>query len=80
MAELKSDFGTRLKQIRIELDMSQPEMAEMLGHSLRTQQDYEKNRKDPGTKRAKEIAGALNVPFLWLAGWGNTFTFDIKER
>lgn len=72
--ELESDFGTRLRLVRVELQMTQPEAAEFFGHSLRTQQDYEGNRKDPGTKRAKEMANQVGVPFLWLIGYGDTFS------
>lgn len=72
--ELTSDFGTRLRQVRVELHMTQPEAAEYLKHSLKTQQDYENNRKDPGTRRAKEIAESFGVPFLWLIGYGDTFS------
>ena len=73
-SELTSDFGTRLRQVRVELHMTQPETAEFLGHSLRVQQDYENDRKDPGTKRVKEIADKFGVPFLWMMGYGDTFS------
>lgn len=70
---LQSDFGTRLRQIRVERDMTQFDFANLLGHSLRTEQEYETNRRDPGIKRAQEIAEQLSVPWLWLIGYGDTF-------
>lgn len=70
---LQSDFGTRLRQLRVERDMTQYEFAELIGHSLRAEQEYETNRRDPGTKRAQEIAEQLGVPWLWLIGYGDTF-------
>lgn len=75
-SELQSDFGTRLKHVRVEMHMTQAEAAEFLGHSRDSQQNYESNRKDPGTKRAKQIAEAFGVPFLWLIGYGDTFSCE----
>ena len=74
--ELTSDFATRLRQVRVELHMTQQEAADYLGHSLRTQQAYENDCKDPGTRRAKEIAECFGVPFLWLIGYGETFSCE----
>lgn len=73
--ELESDFGTRLLMVRIYKDMTQQEMGELLGLSAKTICGYETNRRCPSTGKAKEYAEKLGVPFLWLCGWGKTFSW-----
>ena len=74
-AVVRSEFPVRLRLLRTDMGMTQREMAWELGHTERIHAEYENGRKDPGTKRAKEMAETLGVPWMWLIGYGETFPF-----
>lgn len=73
--ELASDFGKRLKMVRISRDMNQTEFAECLSYSKSAISAYEKGEREPTTTQVKEFAERLGVPFEWLCGWGRDFPF-----
>lgn len=63
---MTEQFGTKLKKIRIEKNMSQDEMATFLGTSKQVISRYEKNQRTPKITTAQEYAVKLNVPLLYL--------------
>ncbi len=77
MMELRSDFGKRLQMVRVSRDMDQREMAELLGVTQRAISFYECNQREPTTLQVKRYAEILGVPFEWLCGWGEDFSFEV---
>lgn len=55
-------FGDRLKQIRLDRDMSQEELALLLGTSKQVISRYETNQRTPKITVANEYAQKLGVP------------------
>ena len=74
-----SDFGTRLRLIRVEQGMTIQEMANALGLSYTTVHKYELGERRPSAVRAVEIAEKLGVPAGWLRGEGETFAWEVAE-
>lgn len=63
---MREQFGTKLKKIRIEKNMSQDEMATFLGTSKQVISRYETNQRTPKITTAQEYAIKLNVPLIYL--------------
>ena len=61
-------FGQRLKQARIDGNMSQEELAEAVGIDPRSISRYETGKSTPKLKVARRIAVALGVTVDWLSG------------
>lgn len=61
-------LGTRLKQLRSQLNMSQAEFAEYIGISASTLSAYEIGAKNPSIGIFKIIAEKCNVSIDWLCG------------
>lgn len=59
-------FGDRLKQIRLDRDMSQEELALLLGTSKQVISRYETNQRTPKITVANEYAEKLGVPLNTL--------------
>ena len=59
-------FGEKLKQIRISRDLSQDEMAIILGTSKQVISRYEKGQRTPRITVAKDYAEKLSVPINYL--------------
>jgi transcriptional regulator with XRE-family HTH domain len=57
------DFGERLRQLRKAKDLTQPEMADLVGLSPRFYQDVEQGRKDPSFQKFQEILGRLKMSY-----------------
>lgn len=63
-------IGERIKQRRIELNMSQEELAKKVGYKDRSTVSYiEKNGENLSMPKVKELAAALNTTPSWLMGW-----------
>lgn len=75
----ESDFGQRLELVRRWLGMNQEQAGELLGISKGTIGSWESLHREPSVKTVREIAEKLNVPFLWLCGYGPTFAFEVRE-
>lgn len=71
-----SDFGTRLRLERVKRGLYQQEMADLLGHSVKTEEGYERGWKTPSIGRVGEIAKTLGTPVGWLLGGGPTFAYE----
>lgn len=65
---MNQTFGDRLKQIRIERNMSQEEFASLLGTSKQVISRYETNQRTPKITVANEYAEKLGVPLNLLLG------------
>lgn len=77
---LQSDFAVRLHMTRLWMDYSQTELGDLIGVSKTTISAWERNERFPTTGQAKEIANKLRVPFMWLLGWGPTFSWEIPQK
>lgn len=62
-------FGERLKQIREERDMSQEELANLLGTSKQVISRYETEQRVPKITVVKIYADKLGVNMYTLLGW-----------
>ena len=60
-------FAEKVKQARSELGLTQAELGELTGVSLRTILDYEKGNKSPRTTTLLKLAGALKVSTKYLS-------------
>lgn len=60
------DIAYRLKEVRNYRGLSQRKLAEKLGISIRTIQNYEKGAKEPTVSIMKNIAQICNVNDFWL--------------
>jgi transcriptional regulator with XRE-family HTH domain len=59
-------FGDKLKRIRIDREMSQEQLAILLGTSKQVISRYETNQRTPKITIAQEYADKLNVPLNYL--------------
>ena len=55
-------FGQTLQQLRANAGLSQPELAERVGVSVGTIQDWEVSGGEPGSGAVDKLARALGVP------------------
>lgn len=63
-----SDIHTRLRKHRIEKNISQPEMGELLGVSKQTVSNWEKGHRTPDAKTISKLAAVLGVTTDYLLG------------
>lgn len=61
-------LGIRLKELRIERDLLQADMASLLSVSLRQYQRYEKDESDMALSAAIMLAEYFNVSLDYLTG------------
>lgn len=62
------DFGTRIKQLRQEMGMTQVELAEKLGLSKQILSLYEAGKRSPKIAQVQKFAEILNVSADYLLG------------
>lgn len=55
------NFGEKLREMRLSLDMTQEELAQKIGVQKQTISRYENSAREPNLKSAKLIANALGV-------------------
>jgi transcriptional regulator with XRE-family HTH domain len=72
-------FGQKLQQLRVNAGLSQAELAEKVGVSLKTLQGWEVGAGEPGSGALSKLAGALAVPQEELAT-GIAESQQIRER
>lgn len=63
-----ADFGTRIRQLRLEMGMSQVEFAEKLGLSKQILSLYEVGKRSPKIAQVKKFAEILKVSVDYLMG------------
>lgn len=82
-------FGDKLKQIRHALDLSQDELARILGTSKQVISRYERGERTPKLTIAQDYAAKLNVPVEDLidnsrnitgVSFGYTFHSDLEQK
>lgn len=73
----ESDFGKRLELTRRWLGLTQEQAGVLLQCPKSTIGSYEALTRFPSTKQVRRFAEVLGVPFLWLCGWGPTFSFEV---
>ncbi len=70
---MENTLGTRLKALREKLNLSQKEMAKIMGVSLRVYQYYEKDEQKPSYEKLAKLS-TLRVDMNWLlTGEGEMF-------
>ncbi|WP_312199361.1 LexA family protein [Anaerospora hongkongensis] len=69
-------FGDKLKKIRVDRNMSQEELGELLGTSKQVISRYETNQRTPKITVVEDYAKKLNVPLEYLI---NNSVLDIKD-
>ena len=62
------DFGTRIRQLRLEMGLSQAELAEKLGLSKQILSPYEGGKRSPKIDQVRKYAGILKVSVDYLLG------------
>lgn len=70
-------LGERLRQIRMEKELSQAEVAKMLGVSQQAVANYETGLRQPDTLTLTKLAQIFNVSTDWLLGLTNLKKFDL---
>ena len=74
-------FKDRLKQKRIEANLTQPELAEKAGVTTRTIQNYELgNRKPANMEVVQKIADALHTTTEYLLGSSGVYVIEAHEK
>ncbi len=74
---LRSDIGVRLAHIRETLALSQAELAEKIGVSARSYQNYEQGKREFPTSLVYELCSSLGVNSHWLlTGKGGRIYFE----
>ena len=72
MDNLQTLIGERIAKQRKQLRISQTELAEQLGKSLRTVQKYESGEIDMSVSLFEQIANILKRPLNYLMGYDSS--------
>lgn len=67
--QFNDEFAGNLRAARARADLSQSEVAEMVGINIGTLQKYESGYMTPGADKLPAIAKALDVTPNVLLGW-----------
>ncbi|MBM7636233.1 helix-turn-helix domain-containing protein [Streptococcus saliviloxodontae] len=78
MSELTVKNETRIKQLRIEQNHSQAEVAKAIGVNLRTYQRWESGDANIRQRNANELAKYFKVPLGYLLGYDVDFLKNDK--
>ena len=79
--ELRKLIGSRAKQRRLELNLTQPYVAEKMGVTASTILRYENGSIDNTKKMVLEgLSEALHVSIEWLKGETNEYETDITDK
>ena len=79
--ELRKLIGSRAKQRRLELNLTQPYIAEKMGVTASTIQRYEAGTIDNTKKMVLEgLSEALHVSVEWLRGETDEYETDITDK
>lgn len=71
------NIGERIRQRRIELGMSQDELAKRCGYKSRSSINKIELSRDLPLKKAQQFANILDIPIAELCGW-NRYNYDAK--
>lgn len=64
------DIGSRIRKVRMALEMSQMKLAEMVGVSFQQIQKYESGANKVSIERLRKISDVLNVPIGYFISAG----------
>ena len=79
--ELRKLIGSRVKQRRLELNLTQPYVAEKMGVTASTILRYENGSIDNTKKMVLEgLSEALHVSVEWLKGETDEYETDITDK
>ena len=79
--DASKQIGERIKNRRIELGLSQEELAKRMGNSSRASvSTVETGKEDLTTKRVAKFASALEVTPAYLMGWEENPKFKFEAR
>ena len=75
------ELGKRIRLRRVEIDITQSELAKRIGVTFQQVQKYEKGANRVGAARLQQVATALDVPvtFFFDAGLGKRASDDKRE-
>ena len=74
-------IGERIKARRIELDMTQQELAEKVGYKGKTAiSKIEAGERDLRQSKIRPVAEALNTTVEYIMGWEDANTLDTLEQ
>lgn len=62
------EFGKRLREARMKSGMTQQQVADRVGVSLRVYQNYEQDTRRPKYENLAELAAMFQVSADWLLG------------
>lgn len=71
------DFGERLKGLRLEKSLSQPQVATRIGVSKTVISNYENNYKLPSTENLVKLAQLFNTSTDYLLGFDHELVVDL---
>lgn len=63
-------LGNRIRELRLKKNITQKELAELLGVSQQAVANYEKGKRIPKAKTQLELAGVFKVPISYVMGLG----------
>jgi transcriptional regulator len=67
----KSNFGERLREIRLQKNMTQEQIAKKLNLAVSTIGMYERGAREPSFETLENIADFFNIDMDWLLGKSN---------
>lgn len=76
---MKELFSIKLKQLRTEKDLTQPELAKIIGYSNSIISDWENNKAKPTSTAIITLANFFNVTTDYLLGLENEDGTKIKD-
>lgn len=71
--------GQKIKQRRIELNMSQDELAKKCGYKSRSSINKIEMSRDLPLKKVQQMANALDLSVSYLMGWEQLSFYNIPE-
>lgn len=66
-----SNFGNRLKELRLKKELTQEELGKILGKSKNNISQYERNARQADDETKKQLAQLFNVSLDYLLGFTN---------
>ena len=72
--------GSRIRERRLQLEMSQERLADGLGLTFQQVQKYEKGANRVGASRLQAISGILQVPVTFFFFDGSPLSTPIKKK
>lgn len=71
MDDIRQRFGKQLKQLRIQRDLTQQQLAERADVSISFLGNIERGAKSPTIDTMQKLSNALNVPLVALVGFAS---------